>query len=171
LNVSQSSNTVTGSFSGYSQGAKFPDGSQSVAGSLTAVITSPGLSGTLTYTAGETAALFLNFDYAYNLGSSLSLLAGTWSYSANGFSLTATIQTDGTFSAVDSNSCSYSGSFGLIDSNVNAYSENYILSCNGSNVSYTGLASYFPMTGSTAPAHIEMLADDNAGAYLVADLQ
>jgi hypothetical protein len=135
------------------------------------MVTPPGLSGALTDKAGDTQTLFLNFDNTYSLASSLSQLSGTWSFNASGFSLTATIQTDGTFTAVDSNSCSYSGSFGLIDSTVNAYSETYILSCHGSKLTFTGLASYFPMTGSAAPAHIQMLADDNAGAYLVADLQ
>lgn len=115
LNVAQSSNDVSGSFYGYSQSAKFPNGNQSDSGSLTAVITSPGLSGTLTDKSDDTESLLLNFDNVYTLASSLSLLAGTWNYSANGFSLTATIQADGTFSAIDSNSCSYSGSFGLID--------------------------------------------------------
>ena len=53
----------------------------------------------------------------------------------------------------------------------NVYSENYVRSCNGVNLTFTGLASYFPATGPAAPAEIKLLADDNAGDYLVADLQ
>jgi hypothetical protein len=170
LTVATSGYNVSGSFSGYSQGVTFPNGRQSTAGSLSAQITPAGLNGTLTDQAGDVEALSLNFDNTYTLGSALPTLAGAWKYNANGFSLTATINADGTFSAMDSNECSYTGSFGLIDSNFNAYSENYIRLCNGTSLVFTGLASYFPASGN-APAEIEMLADDNAGDYLVADLK
>jgi hypothetical protein len=171
LNVNTSGNNVSGSFAGYSQGVTFPNGLQSTSGPLSAAVTSPGLNGTLTDQAGHAEALLLNFDNIYNLTSALATLAGTWSYSANGFSLTATIRFDGAFSAVDSSNCTYSGAFGLIDANFNIYSENYTRSCNGSSTTFTGLASYFPASGSAVPAEIKLLADDNAGDYLVADLQ
>jgi hypothetical protein len=171
LNVAQAANNVSGSFHGYSQAADFPNGSQSDTGSIAAAITQPGLSGTLTDQAGNTETLSLNFDNVYTLSSSLPTLAGTWSMSANGLNLTATIQTDGTFSAVDSNSCSYSGAFGLIDVNFNAYSVYYVRSCNGTSLTFSGLASYFPAAGSTTPAQIKVLADDSVGDYLVADFQ
>jgi len=170
LTVATSGNSVSGSFSGYSQVATFPNGRQVTSGSLSATLSAPGLSGTLTDQVGDAEALSLNFDNVYSLSSALPYLAGTWSYSVSGFSLTATIQADGTFSANDSNSCSYTGAFGLIDSNFNAYSEEYIRSCNGSSMTFTGLASYFPATGG-ASAQIKMLADDNSGDYLVAVLK
>jgi hypothetical protein len=170
LNVNTSGNNVAGSFSGYSKDASFPNGGQSTSGSLSAVITLPGLNGALTDQAGDVEALSLNFDNVYNLPSALPTLVGTWNYGANGFSLTATIQADGVFSAIDSNGCSYTGAFGLIDANFNAYSESYIRSCKGSSMTFTGLASYFP-AASIAPAEIKLLADDNAGDYLVADLK
>jgi hypothetical protein len=102
LNVSQSGNNVSGTFYGLSQGADFPNGSQATSGSISAVATPPSLSGTIAHQTGAAESLLLNFDAVYNLGSSLATLAGTWSYTANGFSLTATIRPDGTFSAIDS---------------------------------------------------------------------
>jgi hypothetical protein len=171
LNVSLPGNNVTGTFFGISQGAAFPNGTQATTGSISAVASSTGLSGTFADQTGTVESLALNFDTVYNLGSSLATLAGTWSYTANGFSLTATIRPDGTFSAIDSNNCSYTGAFGLIDPNFNAYSEHYIRSCSGVSVTFTGLATYFPPVGNTATADIKLLADDNVSEFLVADLQ
>jgi hypothetical protein len=171
LSVSLPRNNVTGTYFALSQGPKFPNGTQATSGSITAVA-SPNLSGTLSDQTGATESLAFNFDTVYNLSSSLATLAGSWSYTAaNGFSLTATIRPDGTFSAIDSNNCSYTGAFGLIDPNFNAYSENYIRSCGGVNVTFTGLATYFPPGGNTATADIKLLADDNVSEFLVADLQ
>jgi hypothetical protein len=171
LNVGLSGNNVSGTFYGISQGAKFPNGTQTTTGSVSAIATPPGLSGTLADQTGATDTLMLNFDTVYNLSPSLATLAGTWSYTFNGFSLTATIRPDGTFSAIDSNNCSYTGAFGLIDPNFNAYSESYTRSCNGANVTFTGLATYFPPSGNTTTADIKLLADDSVSEFLVADLQ
>lgn len=170
LNVSLPRNNVTGTYFALSQGPNFPNGTQATSGSISAVA-SPNLNGTLSDQTGATESLAFNFDTVYNLGSSLATLAGTWSYTANGFSLTATIRPDGTFSAIDSNNCSYTGAFGLIDPNFNAYSENYIRSCVGVNVTFTGLATYFPPVGNTSTADIKLLADDNVSEFLVADLR
>jgi hypothetical protein len=170
LNVSLPRNNVTGTYFALSQGPNFPNGTQATSGSISAVA-SPNLNGTLSDQTGTTESLAFNFDTVYNLGSSLATLAGTWSYTANGFSLTATIRPDGTFSAIDSNSCSYTGAFGLIDPTFNAYSENYIRSCGGVSVTFTGLATYFPPVGNTSTADIKLLADDNVSEFLVADLQ
>jgi hypothetical protein len=171
LNVNLSGNNVSGTFYGLSQGATFPNGTQATSGSISAIAAPPGLNGTVTDQTNVAETLALSFDTVYNLGSSLATLAGTWSYTANGFSLTATIRPDGTFSATDSNNCSYSGAFGLIDPNFNAYSESYTRSCNSINVMFTGLATYFPPSGNTRTADIKILADDNTGEFLVADLQ
>lgn len=171
LNVSLPQNNVSGTFYGISQGANFPNGSKATSGSISATATASGLSGTLSVqTAAET--LSLSFDTVYNLSSSLATLAGPWSYTANGFSLSVTIRPDGTFSGMDSNNCSYTGAFTLIDPNFNAYSESYARLCSsGVNVTFTGLATYFPSNGNTSPAEIKILADDNASEFLVADLQ
>ncbi len=171
LNVSLPRNNVTGTYFGLSQGANFPNGTQATSGSISAVA-SPNLSGTVTDQTGATESLAFSFDTVYNLGSSLAPLAGTWSYTnPNGFNLTATIRPDGTFSAIDSNSCTYSGAFSLIDPNFNAYGESYIRSCGGVNVTFTGLATYFPPAGNTSTADIKVLADDNVSEFLVADFQ
>jgi len=171
LNVSLPGNQVTGTYFGLSEGAAFPNATQATSGSISAVA-SPNLTGALTDQTGAAEPLALNFDTVYNLGSSLTTLTGTWSYTAaNGFSLTATIRPDGTFSAMDSNSCTYSGAFGLIDPNFNAYSESYTRTCNGVNVRFTGLATYFPPSGAAANADIKIMADDNTTEFLVADLQ
>ena len=170
LSVTLPRNTVTGTYFALSQGAKFPNGTEATSGSISAAA-SPNLNGTVTDQTGAMESLALNFDTVYNSGSSLATLAGTWSYTANGFSLTATIRPDGTFSAIDSNNCTYIGAFGLIDPNFDAYSENYVRSCNGVNVTFTGLATYFPLVGSSATADIKLLADDNTSEFLVADFQ
>jgi hypothetical protein len=170
LSVSLPGNDVKGTYFGLSQGADFPNGTQATSGSISAVA-SPNLNGSLSDQTGAAEPLALTFDPVYTLGSSLPTLAGTWSYTANGFSLTATIRPDGTFSATDSNSCSYTGAFSLIDPNFNAYSENYIRSCSGVKDTFTGLATYLPPAGGTANAEIKMMADDNSTEFLVADLQ
>jgi hypothetical protein len=111
LNVSLPGNNVTGTFYGISQGTPFPNGTNTTSGSISAVASPTALNGTLADQTGAPESLALNFDTVYNFGSSLATLAGTWSYTANGFSLTATIRPDGTFSAIDSNNCSYTGAF------------------------------------------------------------
>jgi hypothetical protein len=171
MSVSLPKNNVTGTYFAVSQGANFPNGTQATSGSISAVA-SPNLSGTLTDQTGTAAALALNFDAVYNFGSSLGTLAGSWSYTAaSGFNVTATIRPDGTFSATDSNSCTYSGAFGIIDPNFNAYSESYTRSCNGVDVMFTGLATYFPPSGKSTNADIKIMADDNTTEFLVVDLQ
>ncbi len=171
LNVSLSGNNVSGAYYAISRGSLFPDGSLTTSGSVLAADTQSGLTGTITDQGSAAAPLELNFDPVYNLGSSLSMLAGTWSYTANGFSVTATIRPDGTFSAIDSNNCDYSGAFGLIDPAHNAYSENYVRACSGVKATFTGLSTYFPSGGASATAEIKFLADDGVGEFLVADFQ
>lgn len=171
LNVGTSAAQLSGSYFGYSQSVDFPNGTLATSGTVSAVIASPGMTGTLTDQSGNVEALSLNFDTVYNTASSLSMLAGTWTYTANTFTLNATVLANGSFSATDSNNCTYTGSFGLIDSRFNAYSENYVRTCNGASLRFTGLASYFPASGPAVPTEIELMADDNAGDYLVAALQ
>ena len=78
----------------------------------------------------------------YKQTSALATLMGTWSYTASGFSLTVTIATNGTFTGTDSNNCAYAGSFGIINPEFNAYSETYTRTCNGTTLTFTGLATY-----------------------------
>jgi hypothetical protein len=168
LNVGFSATQISGTFVGLSPGT---GGTLSSSGSVNAQATSGGgLSGTLTAGSGAADTFQLNFDSVYNMASSLAALAGTWSYTANGFSLTVTIAADGTFTGTDSGNCSYKGAFGIIDPATNAYSETYARSCSGASLTFTGLAAYLPPSNGTN-AEIEMMGDDNAGDFLVAALQ
>ncbi len=170
LTVAPQAAMIAGSYFAYSTEGLFPNGTHSTTGAISATEGGATLNGTLTDHSGATEALALNDDPVYVTGSGLSRLAGTWSYTANGFSLTATISPDGAFTATDSGGCSYSGSFTQIDEKYDAYGESHVLTCNGVKTSYDGLATYFAASGSSM-AHIDLLADDGAGAFLVATFQ
>jgi hypothetical protein len=165
LSVAPQTTTVAGSYFAYSTGAAFPNGTDATSGTVSATEGGATLTGTLTDHSGTTEALALNDNPVYVTGSALANLAGTWSYTASGFNLTATIASDGSFTATDSRGCTYSGTFGQIDERYDVYGENHVLTCNGIETNFDGLATYFPASGSTA-ASIELLADDSAGAYL-----
>lgn len=166
----QPNNSVAGTYYADSTGPLFPNGSLLSSGTVSAVLNPTTLNGSLIDQTGAAANLRLSFDTVYNLGSALPTLAGTWSYTANSFSLTATILSNGAFTAVDSTGCSYTGSFYVIDPNFNAYGESHTRACNGVTLNYAGLAAYFPPAGNGG-AHIQLLADDNVGDDLVIDLQ
>lgn len=98
------------------------------------------LSFNTSYGTSGTVSLF--FDSIYNRPSSLSLVAGNWNYTRGDYSLTITVQSDGTYSGQDSEGCVVSGSIGLLDTAHNLYSINTsIASCGARNGSYTGFAS------------------------------
>jgi hypothetical protein len=170
LTVSPQTTTITGSYFAYSTAAVFPNGTHSTTGTVSATEGASTLNGTLTDQSGTTATLTLNDNPVYTTGSALANLTGTWSYTANGFSLTATIAAGGTFTATGSSSCSYSGSFTQIDVQYDVYSENHVLTCNGVKTPFDGLAVYFPASANTG-ASIELFADDGAGADLVVTLK
>ncbi len=170
LTVATQANNVAGNYFAYTSGTAFPNGTLSTTGTVSAILAPTAMNGTLVDQTGASVNLSLNFDNVYNTGSSLPTLAGTWSYTGNGFSMTMTILSNGTFSAVDSTGCTYAGSFFLIDPNFDAYGENHALNCNGVTSTYSGLATYFPPTG-TSVAEIQLLADDNAGDSLVVNLR
>ena len=170
LTVSPQSSTITGSYYAYSTGATFPNGTDSTTGKVSATEGASAVNMTLTDHSGSVETLTLNDTTVYSDGSSFSTLAGTWSYTANGFSLTATVASDGTFTASDSKGCSYAGSFALIDARYDVYGETHTLTCSGVKTNFTGLATYFPPSG-TAVGQIELLTDDGAGADLVVTLQ
>jgi hypothetical protein len=166
LTVAPQTTTIAGSYFAYSTGAAFPNGTDSTSGTVSGTEGASALTGTLTDHSGSTETLTLNDNPVYTTGSALTNLTGTWSYTATGFSLTATIASDGSFTATDSRGCSYSGSFSQIDVLYDVYGENHVLTCNGVNTAYDGLATYFPASGSSG-ASIELLTDDSAGTYLV----
>jgi hypothetical protein len=170
LTVAPQTTTVAGSYFAYSRDAAFPNGTDSTTGTVSATEGASTLNGTLTDHSGTTEALALNDNVVYTTGSALANLTGTWSYMASGFSLTATIASDGSFTATDSRACSYSGTFSQINELYDVYGENHVLTCNGVKTNFDGLATYFPASGNTA-ASIELLTDDSAGAFLVVTFQ
>lgn len=174
LHVGAVGANLTGTFIGLSQGGTLPNSNHSSSGSLSGSIMPQSLNAYLTDSTNTQQTAVLNFDNAYALSSSLITLAGSWTFAATGFTLTATIGADGTFSATDSNNCTYTGSFGLINPNFNAYSEAHVRMCNGVSASFTGLATFIPATGTGPtgpPTTIRLLTDDASSEYLVADLQ
>jgi hypothetical protein len=172
LEIDTTRSDLTGTFTAYSQNAAA--GIQTTSGSITGVVTPSNLDATLTAQNSNQQSLALTFDSVYDAGSSLMDLAGNWTSSANGLSLTATIQPDGSFVGIDSNNCTYNGSFSLLDPNFNAYGETHVRSCGGARETFTGLAAVFPGTGTgvtATPTQIKLLTDNDAGAYLVAVFQ
>ena len=171
LTVAPQTTTIAGSYFAYSTGAAFPNGTDSTTGTVSGTEGASTLTGTLTDHSGTTEALTLNDNPVYGTGSALANLTGTWSYTAGGFSLTATIASDGSFTATDSNGCSYSGTFSQIDPVYDVYGENHTLTCKGvQTTTFDGLATYFPASGNSG-ASIELLTDNSAGAYLVVTFQ
>ncbi len=67
LNVSLMGNNATGTYYGLSQGANFPNGTQATTGSISAIATPSGLSGTITNQASAAESLLMSFDTVYNL--------------------------------------------------------------------------------------------------------
>ncbi len=163
LNVGTSGNNVNGGYSAEAQGTS---------GTVGGVITQTGLNMTLTDTTNAQQSLTLTFDTVYNRSSSLASLAGNWTATANGVTLTATVQPDGSFTASDSNSCTYQGNFSLIDPTFDVYAETHVRSCSGVAVTFTGLAALLPTNNASGTGtEIKLLSDNNAGEYLVADFQ
>jgi hypothetical protein len=86
--------------------------------------------------------------------------------------VTATIQPDGSFSAMDSNNCSYSGNFTLIRPAFDVYAETHVRSCSGVAATFNGLAALLPANSSSGPStQLKLLTDNDAGEYLVAEFQ
>jgi hypothetical protein len=127
---------------------------------------------TLTDMMNAQQSLTLTFGDVYNRGSSLANLAGNWTATIKGLTLTATIQPDGSFSASDSNNCTYAGSFSLIDPTFGVYAETHVRSCNGVGITFTGLAARLPTNATSGLAtELKLLTDNDGGEYLVADFQ
>jgi hypothetical protein len=173
LKVNTARSNLSGTFTGYSQSGSLPNGTHIIAGSITGVATRANLNAILSGSR-STQSLALTFENAHHSGSSLTTLAGNWTSTSNGITLTATIQPDGSFIGLDSNNCTYAGAFSLIDAKFNVYAETHLRTCGGVNVTFAGLAAFVPGTGTGVtgtPTQIKLLADNNAGEYVVAALQ
>ena len=99
------------------------------------------------YTWGEDFGRFvLNYSPLYEQSSSLSKLEGMWTFneaSSGGtiFTITITVDPDGTLFGSNTEGCIYNGKFGIIDSRYNVYSMSIELSlCGDLNGEYEGLA-------------------------------
>jgi ABC-type cobalt transport system substrate-binding protein len=96
------------------------------------------INGTIYYTRGTVS---LSFNDIYNRKSSLELVEGTWNYTSDDYSITITVQSDGTYWGQDSDGCVISGSIGLLNTSHNLYDMNTsIESCGETNGSYTGFS-------------------------------
>ncbi|MDR3416555.1 MAG: hypothetical protein P4L83_10245 [Nevskia sp.] len=165
LSLGTSGDSLYGSF------LAFPGNHTTFSGSLSGQVTQPGLSATLAAQGQDTQNLSLNFDNIYLYSSSLPTLAGNWSLSTTGYSLTLTIQASGAVSGSDTTGCTYNGFFSLVDPNFNAYSETFTQVCGATSINYSGLSYYIPASGSgtnATPAMIDILADDNNGHFVSA---
>lgn len=174
IKVSPQGKALSGSFTGYSQSTPLANGAQSVTGSLSGTVTATTLAATLTDSTNAQQQLTLTANNSYKMSSPLATLAGTWSYRANGFTLTTTIQSNGAFTGSDSNNCIYSGSFSLTDPNFDEYAEMHVRSCNGVNTTFTGLAAFIPGSGTGemgTATQLRLLSDAAASDYLAADLE
>lgn len=173
LNVRASGNSLGGSFSSISQAAVSPgNGAATPSGSVEGQMTPTGLNLTLTDAMSPPQPLTLQFDDVYGQRSALAYLGGVWTATSNGLTLTATIQADGSFSAADSNNCTYSGSFSLIRSAFNVYAESHIRSCNGIATPFDGLASLLPANSTSgASTQLRLLTDNGTNESLSADFQ
>lgn len=90
---------------------------------------------------GTSGTISMSFNSIYNRTSSLSLVAGIWNYTSGSYSLTVTVQSDGTYFGQDSDGCVLSGTIGLLDTAHNLYDiDTSISSCGALNGSYTGFS-------------------------------
>lgn len=176
---------VGGSYQAYSAGSTVTS-SGTVSGTLTAAGLALNFNGANHHVVSAT----LNYDNVYNLSSSLPTLQGSWSWiptdsNYNGVAcpsgtpncppagaptLGISVSNAGSFTGSDGNNCSYTGNFNLIYTVLNAYAVDFTQTCgSGPAVSYSGLASYFPASGSGSnaiPAQLLFMADNgNGGQY------
>lgn len=169
LNVESSRSTLRGEVTGLSDTLVFPNGGQSTADSIAGQVSESAVSAAMVDQQNHVATLTLNSAGLSAAPSSLSTLAGVWSYSAKGFNIELTIQPDGSFSGTDSQSCTYSGSFGLADAKVNVYQESHTRDCAGATDPFNGLAARIPAATSGPAAsdpRIKVMTDDGDGQYL-----
>lgn len=76
----------------------------------------------VTMKGGDTGALDLVYDAAYDTPSSLEMIAGVWSYTdRDNLTTEFGIESEGVIKGHDSDNCEYRGQMGLIDPDYNAY--------------------------------------------------
>ncbi len=141
--TSASGDNALGTLSSYAAfGFAFPDGSTVATGTFNATVkTRSTLTGTTSSKFGADTFSFA-YDTDYDLPSSLSLTAGTWSgIDFFGDLVTLTINSSGVITGSDSASCIYSGQVSIINTSFNAY--NFVLTlsnCGSFNGSFSGVS-------------------------------
>ncbi|MGH8455823.1 MAG: hypothetical protein ACRETW_10845 [Stenotrophobium sp.] len=171
FSVGTSGTSLGGNYQGFN-GSNTTTTSGSISGALTQAGVNIGFNGP----NNDTVVATLNFDNVYDLASSLPTLEGNWSATAGSFTLNLKIQPTGDFTGTDTNGCSYNvGNFGIVFTQFNAYTVNFSQTCNSITDNFSGLASYFPASGSgsnAVPAQILFMADDgNGGNFISFTLQ
>ncbi|MEN8141189.1 MAG: hypothetical protein ABFR97_08215 [Thermodesulfobacteriota bacterium] len=108
------------------------------------------ITGDASYLGGEPAFSFrILYDQTYERGSSLSAIAGTYTYSeAGGSSVTYTIGSNGDLSGSNSDGCQVAGSVAIINPDYNMYRATMTFSdCSQNNGTYRGLAALLDEVG------------------------
>ncbi len=142
-NVDVSGNKLTATLLSYSDGNLQP----SIAELTGEVITQDNILGNFTWGL-EFGRYVLNYSPLYEETSSLDKLEGIWTFnqaSSGGaiYTLTLTINADGSIFGSDTAGCIYNGSVTIIDSRYNVYRMSLaVSSCNEFDDIYNGLASF-----------------------------
>ena len=91
---------------------------------------------------GDSGTFSLSFDSRYNRPSSLAAISANWTYTdTNGYTLSVSIDAQGSITGGGSSGCTINGTASLIDPAHNAYDANITVSnCGAQNGTYTGVA-------------------------------
>jgi hypothetical protein len=111
-------------------------------------VTNSSISGTVqqgvsfTGSTSQGSTFNLTYDNSFDETKTLSNVAGIWSATEDLYTITVTIQNDGSFLGSDTDRCVYSGNIIDPDSSKNIFNSLVnISSCGAVNGAYTGLAS------------------------------
>lgn len=105
------------------------------------VVEQSTMSGSFSTSYNSTGTISVSFDDTYNRSSSLSTIAGTWTYNVTGYSSTTTINDQGEVSGTNSDGCVITGTVTLLDTTHNLYALDIeASSCGSLNGTYDGLA-------------------------------
>jgi len=146
----------------YAQSGKFlPDGATAEAGTLSAsIVERSSLSGTV-MVAGTTTSIALDYNASrYEIASSFASLSGSFPLvvdrESNSYTVTFSFGGSATFSATDTNGCSYTGSIGVPAPAYDAFTLEFLQTCGGVTTSLSGVANLVPASnGASATLTLE----------------
>jgi hypothetical protein len=176
LNVATSAGVASGSYRAFSMTGGLPNGSPSDSGSASLLASAKALNAralevTLADQQGNEQSLDLTLDTRYKAPPPSGALVGTWyNPTANGVTVTLSIDADGSLSGNDSDGCTYTGNVNSVNRRLNVLETNFTRDCASGTVRFAGLVSYLPSPEST-PAELQFMADDPNGDYLALLLQ